>query len=391
MLKTEQRKARTFNSFETVADVIRILRDQFSTRKLYIKYDVDKHEVMINEYNQDNTLMIVTDPNYRSDGNIIIYGLSDKYIEVDLEVIQDMGPGYYKCRIRSARRATEGRRDLRFKLVQGEAVATNFRVSKHTIDLSKFNIPTSIKVVLDQFQSVNSRFADQFKVDVLNMDIRDAVLKNIKNTGKSLFIQDVSDPESYRAMTDDFVDIASLYGNDLEKLVKKNIEKGLKSIIIVPVIYITEDQNSVTFAYIQAVSKTSMMGIDKVIDLKDMSFKLVDRIRDANTMLIPVHQQISDISRGGAKLRITDPDLRKYIQKSRGFIFDIVFKLQAPLTIYGEIKSTSVDHEGNLLIGVDFEGNSSRKDEMKRFYGVLKPMETEYKARLMKSMKARKA
>ena len=390
MLRTEQRKTRTFNSFQTVDDVIAILREQFSTRKLYIKYDVEKREVLINEYNQDKTLMIVTDPGYRSDGSIIIYGLSDKYVEIDLEVVQEMGPGYFKCRIKSARRATEGRRDLRFKIAQGEAVATNFRVSKHTIELSKFNIPTSIKVVLEQFQSVNSKFADIFKVDVLSMETKDVVLKAIKNTGKSLFIQDVGDPESYRALTDDFIDIASLYGNELDKLIKKNLEKGFKSIIIVPVIYITEDEQSVTFAYIQVVSRGDFLGIDRVIDLKDMSFRLVDRIRDANTMLIPVHQQIVDLSRGGAKLRIADEDLKKYIQKSKGFIFDIVFKLQAPLTIYGEIKSTFNDKEGNLFIGVDFEGNSSRKDEMKRFYAVLKPMETDYKARLLKAMKGKK-
>jgi hypothetical protein len=121
-----------------------------------------------------------------------------------------------------------------------------------------------------------------------------------------------------------------------------------------------------------------------------MSFKLVDRIRDANTLLVSVHQSIIDISRGGAKLKITDNDLKKYIQKSRGFIFDIVFKLQAPMTIYGHIKTTSTDPEGNLLLGVDFEGNSSRKDEMKRFYDVLKPMEADYKSKLIKSMKNRK-
>ena len=53
------------------------------------------------------------------------------------------------------------------------------------------------------------------------------------------------------------------------------------------------------------------------------------------------------------------------------------------MTIYGEIKTTSTDAEGNLLLGVDFEGNSSRKDEMKRFYDVLKPMEVDYKAKLI--------
>lgn len=390
MLKVEQRKNRDFNTFQTIDDVINILKEQFTTRKLYIKYDVEKREAMINEYNPDKTMMVVTDPNYKTDKNLIIYGLSDKYIEVDLNVIEELGPGYFKCKITSARRATEGRRDLRFKINKGDAVATNFRVSKHTIDVGRFNIPTSIKVVLDQFQSVNAKFTDLFKVDVLASDTKDAVLKNIKNTGKTLFISDVNDPESYKAVTDDFVDIAKIYGHELDRLIKLNVEKGFKSIIIVPVIYITEDEKSVTFAYIQAISKSEILAIDKVIDLKDMSFKLVDRIRDANTLFVSVHQQIIDISRGGAKLKISDADLIKYIQKSRGFIFDIVFKLQAPMTIYGDIRTTSTDSDGNLFLGVDFGGNSSRKDEMKRFYDVLKPMEAEYKSRLIKSMKNKK-
>lgn len=390
MLKTEQRRNRDFNAFQTIDDVVQILRDQFSSRKLYIKYDVEKREVLINEYNPDNTLMVVTDPYYKPKGNIIIYGLSDKYVEVDLQIIEELGPGYFKCKIASARRATEGRRDLRFRISPDDAVATNFRVSKHTIEINKFSIPTSIKVVLDQFQTANSRFADQFRIDVLSIDTKDVVLKTIKNTGKTLFIQDVNDPESYKALTDDFIDVAEIYGSDLQKLIRRNIEKGLKSVIIVPVIYITEDEKFVTFAYMQAISKKEIMGIDKVIELKGMSFKLVDRIRDANTLLVPVHQQIMDISRGGAKIKISNPDLKKYIHKSRGFVFDIVFKLQAPLTIYCEIKTTSEDSEGNLILGVDFEGNSSRKDEIKRFYSVLKPMEVEYKSRLIKSIKGRK-
>jgi hypothetical protein len=96
LVKVEQRKLRNFNQFETVDDVIAILKEQFSTRKLYMKYDVEKREVMINEYNPDRTLMVVTDPNYKGVGDIIIYGLSDKYIEIDLEVIETLGPGYYK-------------------------------------------------------------------------------------------------------------------------------------------------------------------------------------------------------------------------------------------------------------------------------------------------------
>jgi hypothetical protein len=385
--KIEQRKKRGFESFRTVSDVVDTLKSQFANRKLYVKYAVDKTVVDINEYLDDNTVMVVTDPGYEHDGTLIIYGLSDKYLEVDLEVLEERGPGYYRCKIKSARRATSGRRDLRFRISDEQAYASNFRISKHRIDVTGFKIPTSIKVLLDQFQTNNSGIADIVKVDVFNMENRNNLLNLIRRTSKSLFISDTSNPESYRAITDDFIDLAELYGDQLGGYIKKNIERGYRSIIIVPIIYINAAENSVPFGYIQVISKSETFGIDKVLELKDYTFKLVDRIRDANTELLQVHQEIVDISRGGAKLKITDTNLKDYIKHAKGFIFDLVFKLQAPITIYGEIKVTYAGEDDSVYVGVDFEGNSSRKDEMKRFYSILKPMEADYKARLIKSIR----
>jgi len=231
------------------------------------------------------------------------------------------------------------------------------------------------------------KFADRFRVDVFAPDLKDAALKAIRNSGKNLFVSDLSDPETYKAENENFIDVAQIYRHDLGKLVKNNVEKGLKSMIIVPIIYITEDGNSVPFAYIQAISKDINFSIDKVIELQEMAIQLVDRIRDANTLYLAVHQHITDIGRGGAKLKITNSELKKHLQKSQGFVFDIVFKLQAPITIYGEIESVIIDQNGDIFVGVDFEGNSSRKDEIKRFHDVIKPMEAEYKSKLIKSMK----
>jgi hypothetical protein len=388
LIQVNQRKNRDFQEFESVDDVIDLLKSQFTNRKLYVKYAVEKTEIAINEYLPDGTLMLVTDPNYRNDGSIImIYGLSDKYLEIDLEIVDERGPGYYHCKVKSARRAMHGRRDLRFKVAPDDVVATNFRISKHTIDVSSFTIPTSIKVVLEQFQSQNSRMSDVVRVDVFKPDDKDRLLVHLKKTGKTLWVSDTADPASYNAMNEDFVELGELYGDDLNLVMKRYIERGYKSLLAVPIIYITELSNSVPFAYIQLISKSKNFSIDDVLMLKDHSFKLIDRIRDANTHLIPMHQRVMDISRGGAKLRITDKNLQKYILRSKGFIFDLVFKLQAPITIFGEVKVSYTDDEGNLLVGVDFEGNSSRKDEMKRYYSILKPMEADYKARLLKSMK----
>ncbi len=391
MIQVNQRKNRDFQEFETLEDVINILKSQFTNRKLYIKYAIDKTEVSINEYLPDGALMLVTDPNYKNEGNgIIIYGLSDKYLEIDLDIIEERGPGYYLCKVKSARRAMRGRRDLRFKVAPDDVVATNFRISRHTIDVSNFSIPTSIKVVLEQFQSQNSKMSDVVRLDVFKPDDRDRLLLQMKKTGKTLWIANTAEPESYKAMNDDFVDMGELYGEDLTAVMKRYIERGYQSILAVPIIYITESSSTVPFAYIQLISKSRNFTLDDVLELKDHSFKLIDRIRDANTHLIPMHQRVIDISRGGAKLKITDKNLQKYIMRSKGFIFDLVFKLQAPITIFGEVKVSVIDDEGSLLVGVDFGGNSSRKDEMKRYYSILKPLETDYKARLIKSMKDRK-
>ncbi len=388
-MNLQERKKREFASFKTVDDVINILKSQFSNRSLFVKYSFDKIEATINEYLEDKTFMVITDPNYQHEGTLTLFGLSDKYIEIEATVVEDRGPGYYRCKIKSARRASQGRRHLRFKLNPGDAAATNFKVSKHTIDISSFNIPTSIKVVLEQFQSSNSRMSDIVKVDVFGSD-DDPIMVQMRKTGKSFFVADVTKKNDYRPATDDFIDCVEIYGKDLDQVIKKNIERGYKSLITVPIIYITEVESSIPFGYIQLVSKTKNYEIGDVLDLKNHSFKLVDRIRDANTIMLAVHQEIIDISRGGAKLRITDDNLKRYLSRSKGFIFDIVFKLQAPITIYGEIKVSFADDQGNLMLGVDFEGNSSRKDEMKRFFSIIKPMETDYKSRLIKSLKQQK-
>jgi hypothetical protein len=251
--------------------------------------------------------------------------------------------------------------------------------------LSGLTIPTGIKVILEQFHSSHTHLGDIVKVDVFSQ--ADPILEVVKKTGNAVFVEDMANLESYQAQIPDMVDLHEVFGDEIKNQMKRNIERGYKSMIICPIIYLDESEKSIPFAYIQVISMKEKLGIDKLLELKDHAFKLVDRIRDANTVLLPVHQQILDLSRGGAKLKITDENLKKSLIKARGFIFDIVFKLQAPITIYGEIKFTSIDDEGNMFVGVDFAGNSSRKDEMKRYYAMIRPMEMEYKKKLMKEMK----
>ena len=385
MADFKERKPRAFDDIRTLPDILEMLKTQFHGKKLNIKYSIDRMEARINEYLEDNTVMLVTDPEYSPEDTITVYGLLDKYFEIDMKVVETRGPGYFRCSIVCMRKASRGRRDLRFKVSPEKVIATNFKISKHTIDITNFTIPTSIKVIIDQFQSQQARLADIFKVDVFQHG--DPIIERVKKTQKTVYIADFSSPDSLAPGNDNFIDLRDFLGDEADLYLKKGLERGYKSLIISPVTYITQSEQPIPFAYIQAISKKEKLPIDKVLEIKELGFALMDRIRDANTLMVPVHQQIVDISLGGAKLLLTDENLKKYVIHSRGFVFDIVFKLQAPITIYGEIKFTFNDSAGNLYVGVDFAGNSSRKDEMKRFYSIIKPMEIEYKNRLIKEMK----
>ncbi len=264
-------------------------------------------------------------------------------------------------------------------------IASNFIVSKHAIDFSNYKIPTTIKVLLDQFHSENSHLSDIFKVDVFSQN--DIILENIKKTKKILFIEDINNPDTYKTSGEDIINIRELLGDQLSDYIRKYTEKGYKSIIIAPVIYVTDEGAEVPFAYVQSISKSKILTSEDVDSLKKMLTKLVNRIKDANTVVVQINQQIVNLSKSGAKLYITDENLKKYLPTTRGFLFNIVFKLQAPITIYCEIKNIFRDEEGNVFVGVAFAGHSSRKDEIKRYNSFLDPMIKSYKDQLLQDRK----
>ncbi len=390
MIEYKQRKKRFYEEMneEQLYDV---LKTKFLNKTLKIKYDIEERDIQLNEMDDTTRrIMLVTDESYLpgTDNLIMVSGLVDKYFEVEFDVIENLGPGYFACKIKGGRKATTGRGDLRFKVNEDDAVASNFRVSKHTIDVSNLTIPTSVKVVLDQFNIANKSSCDYFEVNVFEK--QDTVLDLVKKTGKTVWIEDLASDEPAPIFGDDLLDLREVFGNDYNRFAMKIRERGFRSMVVVPIIYVMDSEASVPFGYIRMLSKEKLFGLEDVLRMKAETFKLIDRIRDATTIMLPVKQRLLDISRGGARLQINNDELKLYISRAKGFVFDIIFKLQAPITIYGEIKFTALDEDKNLILGLSFAGNSSRKNEMKHLYDILEPMEVEYKKRLIKQMQARR-
>jgi hypothetical protein len=392
-LKKSDRK---FEALDTQDKMLQELKENIKDLVLYIKFDIEKTVVQISRILDDKTIDVITSPGFLPEDNkMTVYGLLDKYFEMDLEVAEIKGPGVFRCSIITAKKATDVRKELRLKVTPEQAVATNFIISKHSIDLTSYNIPTSIKVLLEQFHTNNSQISDFFKVDVFEK--ADSILEKIRKEGKILFLKDISlidsnisgnsNPDLYKPESEDIFDIQELFGDLLQEYVRKYFEKGYKSIIIAPINYITDAGSSIAFAYAQMISKGRVFSLEDVQKIKGLLVKLVERIKDANTILVQTEQQIVNLSRSGAKLYITDEKLKKYLRTTKGFVFNIVFKLQAPVTIYAEIKNVFLDDSGNLFVGIMFAGHSSRKDEIKRYNSFLDPIIKNYKDQLLKQRK----
>lgn len=388
MLNYKERKRRFFEEIEDQNELYNILKEKLSKKSLKIKYDVENREVTVSAFDDSTkTFNATTRQDYQigKEGIIICSSLLDKYHEVEFEILDTPSAGLFRCKLHGGRRATTGRADIRFKIKPGEAYATNFRVSKHSIDLSMFKLPTSIKVILDQFVVQSKSRYDHCEVGYF--DSSDTVLAQMKKSGNSFLVEDLHDIENHAPLSEDFINVSDLMQDEIASYIHTNREKGFKSLMMVPIIYVTPNEQSIPFAYIKILARNKQLALDDYIKMKELTFKLVDRIRDANTQYIDKRQDIVDVSRGGARLKISDPELKKYLGRARGFIFDVVFKLQQPISIWGDIRFTGVNDENDLLLGVSFAGNTSRKNQMQHLYAILKPMEISYKKRLIEQIK----
>ena len=382
-LKKSDRKLETIDSID---NILGLLKENISNLTFHVKYDIKKTVVQISNILEDKSIDVVTDPNFQPDNNkLTLYALLDKYIEIDLEIAETKGPGLFRCNIKNLKRAADVRKELRLKVNPEQVIASNFMVSRHAIDVSSYKVPTTIKVLLDQFHSENSQLSDIFKVDLFTQD--DSILKSIKASKKILFIEDINNPDKFKNSGEELLDLNEVLGDQLPVYIRKLNERGYKSIITAPIIYETDAGAQVPFAYVQLISKSKLFTMQDVESLKVLVAKLVNRIKDANTVRLQVNQQIVNLSKSGAKLYITDENLKKYLQTTKGFLFNIVFKLQAPVTIYSEIKNMFSDDEGNIFVGIAFTGHSSRKDEMKRYNAFLDPLIKNYKDQLLQQRK----
>ncbi|MBM9578807.1 DUF1577 domain-containing protein [Leptospira sp. 201903070] len=330
-----------------------------------------KQIVKILQVSKDATKILIQTrtPNaFPLNSQVTLTKLLAKYVELECEVLDEKPGNQLILGVSDISIASKERSLNRIAPQEGAVWITNIRTSKTTIDANLFNIPTSVKV---NFADYETKLKSKF--DILKIDVFSTIgdkFDMVKKTRKILFIPDTQKPASYAPFDQDgFIDYQEEIGDkdDIRKKIIEYANQKIRSELIVPVIYLNHEEQAIPIGYVHAQNRNKVIDILDVMEIKTLTFEMVDRIRESNTVLVKERFPIVNISTGGLKAKINHPDLNQDLTKRAGFTFDIFFKMQAPLTAFGVIRSVTKDADGNLYVGLSIEGNSSRPGERKKY------------------------
>ena len=375
---TEQRTLQ----YVTASDKIHYLvTNHVSTRSLFVKGSGDPPlEVTNRGFNVENNVLMVENKKLQLslEQEVTLFRILGRYMELNCVVVANSSPGVYQLHVKTAGIAPKDRGNLRIPVNPELVVITNIRASKHAIDASLFSIPTTVKVSFADYERRLKAQEDYVKIDVYGA--KGTIFDEIRKTNRTLFMEDTQNPACYKAPSPFYIDYDSLLFEGIQKRMQEYKREKVQSEVIVPVTYITHDMTSIPLGYIHMQSKTKKYSEEKVLELQQLAFEMVDRIRDSNTVIMTHREEVVNLSRGGLKVLIKNSELQEHLRRQSGFTFDVLFRMQGPITLFGKVRSAVQDHEGNLLIGIQISGTSSRENEMKRYLDNVSQLEKKVQA-----------
>lgn len=363
-VRYKERKKRSLQEVASPKKVQEMIPKYLVNKEFYVKHSAEIYPVQIITFDDPDVIFVKSE--YPFSDSAVFYRMFNKYMDVSCIVEEKTDDITYRLSVKQINIATDDRKHERKNVNPGNVLINNIRIAKNVINASLFNIPTSVKVHFGQNEQKLSHLADIVRVKVF--DKKDDKLEVVRKTGKSLWIPNTKEVSSYFSNDEDeYINYHNVIKTDIQRVIDQYQMDGIVSEVIVPILYVGHDGQSIPLGYIQLLSKSKEFTLDTILELKALGFEIVDTIRNANTTLMNIKQEVLNVSPHGLKIQVTDEDLKEYVLHQKGFGFDIVFKMQAPITVFSEIIYTYTDLSNNLIVGLEIGGYSTRrKHEGKR-------------------------
>ncbi|MCG6148471.1 DUF1577 domain-containing protein [Leptospira levettii] len=371
-METVERNKRSLDVFSDTEKKLHVLTKFLLNQELNLKDDIHSGEICyLKKVSQDgNKVLVSVRPTITlSVGQkITLYKILGRYLHLECTVEQDKGESQYILHLNKIAIAKKDRESSRIPVPPGSAWITNVVSSKAKIETDMFHVPTAVKVNFQDYETKLKNSVDFIKISTFNSREDGEIIRLIKKTKKGLLLEDVNNRECYETSpNEDFIVFADEIEEDINKEINNRRNLKIKSELILPILYLNDEEESIPIGYIHMQSKTENFDLLKAMEMKTLCFEMVDRIRHSNMIKSDGKFPVIDISEGGLKVIVDHPDLIQSLPKLTGFQFDIFFKMQSPLTAFGQIKTITKNEEGHLTVGLAIAGHSSRAGEKKRF------------------------
>ncbi|MBP9886073.1 MAG: DUF1577 domain-containing protein [Leptospiraceae bacterium] len=352
-----------------------ILSKHLSKTEMQIK-DTETH-VKLLEHNNDGLKIIVEKLNpshvLTKGQNISLTKLLGRYIQFDCTVLGEKPGNLYLLQINKFLVSNKERKNDRIHPPPETVWVTNIRTSGVSIESSLHTIPTYMKINFTDYENRLKKNFDYIKIDIFKHDL-DERFQIVRESGKTLFVANTQDKKSYGALaSDDFIDLDEEYHTEINQLVTMYKTKGIISEIIMPVIYVNPFNEAIPFGYVNIQSRSKPIEFDQVMEIKILTFEMIDRIRESNFILNTGKYRILDLSRDGLKIKITDRELKQNLPHVSGFNCDIFFKMQSAINVQCEIRYLGKDQHDEMILGLLITGfREGDKEKFHKSFELLK-------------------
>lgn len=364
-----ERHRRDMDLIQQKEKIVLILSKYLNKQNLKVK-GLENSYVKLKEFSTDGQNITIEgsqDIKLNIGDHVSLSKLLARYVQLDCEVIKLKPFHHFDLRIHEVYIAKKERIHQRIQPPAGHVWVTNIRTSRASLDTSELNtIPTYVKINFSDYESKLRQRFDYIKIDVFHTGL-DEKFYIVKKTGKTLYLENTQKDECYESFDDDYIDYYDELLGDVNKAKYQYKNKKIVSEVIMPIIYLNPYNEASPIGYVHIQSKTYPISPDQVMEAKVLTFEMIDRIRESNTLVNRKRFPIVDMSEGGLRILVDDAELIDQLPHQLGFTFDIYYKLQSPMTMYGLIRYVAKDAKGRLILGLSISGSSNSSSDRERY------------------------
>jgi len=353
--ETIREKKRDSNIITEPEKIIYIIKEYIGDKDNYLINCFPLVSFKITAYEQNGEILLSPTSQHKIEGEFTLYVTFKKHIELKCEFIEYVD-GKIKAQVLEARIAKEGRKTKRIDVRAHEVFGNRFLISKNKIDLNPMSYSVSNRVIFgDVERTISAKYPG---IKILDMDpMNDSLEKKfLKKYNQGWIVENVHDPESYSPSDPEMLNLSSTPGFEVAKTVQKFKSGGTKSWICRPLRYTNIAGQNFPIGYFVIKSNDRHYTLEDYNNLEEEELKIIERIKDANTVLVDVKEQVQNIGANGLMIEVSDKEFQDYILNRTDLSFDLLFKYQAGLRFYSQITHIKRKSNEKLLVGMTFHG-----------------------------------